>query len=251
MNLSAIILTKNEEVNIKRCLDSLQWVPEIIVADSHSEDNTVEIIKSYSNTKLVDTDWLGFSDTKTLAVSHATNQWILWIDADEECTPELEQSVKKILNNPAAQAYKIRRSNFFMGKQVKYSGWQNDWVIRLFDKNKCRFDGKPVHEELLVDGEIRAIKGLLNHYTYKDFAHYMQKFEEYTWLGAQRRLGKVKSVGFYHLVIRPKARFIRHYIFQLGILDGKVGLIISLLSAYNVFLRNLKLKQLIEGEKPS
>lgn len=249
MNLSAIILTKNEEVNIKRCLDSLLWIPEVIVADSHSSDKTTDIVKNYSNTKLVDTDWLGFSDTKTLAVSHATNQWILWIDADEECTPELEKSVKNILNNPSAEAYKIRRSNFFMGKQVKYSGWQNDWVVRLFDKNKCRFDGKPVHEELLVDGEVRSIKGLLNHYTYKDFAHYMQKFEEYTWLGAKRRLGKVKSVGFYHLVIRPKARFIRHYFLQLGILDGRVGLIISLLSAYNVFLRNLKLKQLIEGEK--
>lgn len=210
MNISAIILTKNVEATIKRCLDSLKWIPDIVVVDSHSDDKTVDIVKSYTKNKLVDTDWLGYSDTKKVAVSHVANQWVLWIDADEECTPELENSVKDILVNPCEQAYKIRRSSFFIGKQVEYSGWQNDWVIRLFDKNKCRFDGNYVHEKLLVDGKIKPIRGLLNHYTNKDFAHYMQKFGVYTWLGAQRRLGKVNSVGFYHLVIRPKARFIWH-----------------------------------------
>jgi glycosyltransferase involved in cell wall biosynthesis len=246
MKITAIVLTKNEEENVARCLKSLEWLPEVIVADSHSRDKTVEIVNTYKNTKLIDTDWLGFSETKSLAISHASNDWILWIDADEECTPELIIEISNLALNQAA--YKIRRSNFFMGERVHFSGWRNDWVTRLFNKNKCKFDGSSVHEKLLVDGECIKLSSLLNHYTYKNFAHYMQKFDEYTWLGAHNRLAKTKSIGIYHLLIRPKARFIRHYFLQLGFLDGKVGLIISLLSAYNVFIRNLKIQKLLDGE---
>ncbi|MGK0367943.1 MAG: glycosyltransferase involved in cell wall biosynthesis, partial [Thermoproteota archaeon] len=197
-NLSVILITKNEEKNIKRCLDSLTWVNEIVIADSHSTDQTIQIINSYSNTKIIDTDWLGFSDTKTLAIKHTTNDWILWIDADEEITQELRSEIESLsassTNSNATSAYKINRANFFMDKRVRFSGWQNDWVTRLFKKSEVKFDGKAVHEKLIVTGAVKKLSSKMNHYTYQGLNHYMLKFEEYTLLGAQKRMDKIKRV---------------------------------------------------------
>ncbi len=250
MKLSAIVICKNEEKSIARCLDSLNWVDEVVVADSHSSDKTPEIVKSYPNTKLVDTDWLGFSQTKTLAISHATHDWILWLDADEEVTAELKLEIEsKLKNEPKAVAYKIHRRNWYMGQEVKYSGWQNDWVSRLFRKDKCKFDNKEVHESLIINGDEKKLKSRLNHYTYTNLEDYLEKYNKYNLLSARDKFSKTGKVNFYHLLLKPWLRFFRHYILQRGFLDGKLGIVLCTMSGVSVFFRYVKIWRMQNGEK--
>lgn len=249
MKLSAIVICKDEEVNIKRCLDSLSWIPEVVVVDSHSKDQTPQIAKSYDNVKFIDSDWLGYSKTKTLAISHTTNDWILWLDADEEVTAELKEEIIKTLNDLSFSAYSIHRLNWFMGNVVNYSGWGKDWVFRFFNKNKCKFDDKNVHESLIIEGETSKLKGRLNHYTYKNFNDYITKFHKYNELSAYDKAPKTTKVNGYHLFIKPIFRFFRHYILQLGFLDGKVGLILSSMSGISIFFRYVKIYRIQNGEK--
>ena len=250
MNLSAIIICKNEEKNIKRCLDSLRWVPEVIVADSHSSDKTPEIAKSYSNVKFVDTDWLGYSKTKTLAISHTTKDWILWLDADEEMTPELHNEIERLMREEMRFAgYSVHRRNWYMDREVKFSGWQNDWVTRLFNKHECKFDDNEVHESLIIEGETTKLKSRLNHYTYTTLEEYLEKYNKYNMLSAKDKFAKTGKVNFYHLLIKPWLRFIRHYILQLGILDGKLGITLCTMSGVSVFFRYVKIWRMQNGEK--
>ncbi len=251
MNLSAIVICRNEEANIARCLKSLEWVPEVIVADSHSTDKTPEIAKSFSNVKFVDTDWLGYSKTKTLAIENSSNDWILWLDADEQSTDELKNEITALLeqDNSSAIAYNIHRRNWFMEQEVKYSGWQNDWVVRLFRKDKCHFDDKHVHESLLIDGQTSKLKQRLNHYTYTTLEEYLGKYNKYNLLSARDKFAKTGRVTLYHLLFKPWLRFFRHYILQLGFLDGKLGVTLCTMSGVSVFFRYVKIWRMQNGEK--
>ncbi len=247
MQISALVLTKNEETNISRCLASLEHVDEILVVDSGSTDRTKDIAKVFSNVKLLEVEWEGFTQTKINAIKQAKHDWILWVDADEELSKQLKLELMSLeLKNPK-EVFEVRRQNYFMDTKVLFSGWQNDWVVRIFNRNETSFHSKTVHERLDFSGSKTRLKNLLNHYTYKNLQIYLEKMDSYTTLGAKDRLGKVK-VRPYQFAIKPLARFIRHYFLQLGILDGKVGLIISLLSAHSVFLRLLKTYRLQLGE---
>ncbi len=247
MQITALVLTKNEESNISRCLASLEHVDEILVVDSGSTDRTKEIAKVFSNVRLLEVKWEGFTQTKINAIKEAKHDWILWVDADEELSNQLKLELLQLKLNDPKSVFEIRRQNYFMDTKVLFSGWQNDWVVRIFNRNEASFKEKQVHERLDFHGEKIRLKNLLNHYTYKNLKIYLEKMDDYTTLGARDRLGKVK-VRPYQFAIKPFARFIRHYFLQLGILDGKVGLIISLLSAHSVFLRLLKTYRLQLGE---
>ena len=131
--ISAVIITKDEEKNIERCLKSLDWVDEIVVVDSGSTDKTIEICKKY-NCTIVYSDWLGFGRTKKLAVNTASNDWILSIDSDEEVTPELRNKIKEILTNPEFEAYRVKRKSFYLGKMINHCGWGSDYPLRLFNR---------------------------------------------------------------------------------------------------------------------
>ncbi len=253
MNLSVIIITKNEERNIHRCLESLKWAPEIIVADSHSSDQTPEIAQSFGNVKLIDTDWLGYSKTKSLAIENTSHDWILWLDADEKVTDELKVEIEKLFESPddlkKFSAYKIKRRNWFMNQEVKYSGWQNDWVVRLFRKDKCHFDDKHVHESLEISGDVGKLKSCLNHYTYTNLEDYLEKYNKYNLLSARDKFSKTKKVNFYHLLIKPWLRFMRHYVLQFGFLDGKLGITLCTMSGVSVFFRYVKIWRMQHGEE--
>ncbi|MBT4360547.1 MAG: glycosyltransferase family 2 protein, partial [Candidatus Marinimicrobia bacterium] len=142
--LSITIITKNEERNIRRCLDSIQWAEEVVIVDSGSTDQTLAICKSY-NCRIIHTEWLGFGKTKQLAVNETTHDWVLSIDADEVITPELQSAIQSVLKNPKADGYQIKRESFYLKRKIKYSGWQNDYPLRLFNKRKGQFNDAPVH----------------------------------------------------------------------------------------------------------
>jgi glycosyltransferase involved in cell wall biosynthesis len=238
--ISFLLITKNEAHNIAACLDSLKWAKDVIVLDSASTDQTVQIAKSYANTQVHEVEWQGYSETKQNGIQYAKHDWIFWIDADERVDEELKQFLVNFNPTHDEDVVEIKRLNYFLGKAVHFSGWQNEWVVRLFHKNKSRFDGKEVHEKIEFSGQSYRSKGQLHHHTYKDINHYFSKFQQYTDLGANQKLKQGKRVSFLDLVLKPHFRFFRHYWLRFGILDGKVGLIVSVLSALGVFVRDLK-----------
>ena len=242
--LSVIVTTFNEAANIAACLESVKWADEIIVVDSFSTDETVAISQQYTS-NILQRKYSGPSDQKNWAIPQAQHDWVLILDADERACDGLKNEITTLLQQEVLKdAYWIPRQSFFMGKKIRYSGWQGDAVIRLIQKNKCRYNDQQVHEEIITDGiKVGRLNNKLQHYTYKNLQHYLAKTERYAEWSAQDHLKKTPRVTLYHLWLKPLFRFIKHYFFQLGFLDGKVGFIISAIMAWGVFLRYAKIQE--------
>jgi hypothetical protein len=169
----------------------------------------------------------------------------LLLDADERITPELKEEVIAILkSNPDISGFWIPRINYFMGKRIRFSGWQGDKVIRLFKRDACRYEQKHVHAEIITKGEVSKLKNAISHNTYVSLEAMQNKLDRYAQWQAKDYDGRTGQITPYHTVIKPFVRFIKHYIFQLGILDGKVGYIISSLQANAVKMRYHYLKKI-------
>ena len=252
--ITGIIPTFNEEVHIKEAIESLKWCDEIIVVDSFSTDKTVEIVKSFPNVRLLQHEYEHSAAQKNWTIPQASNNWIFLLDADERPTPELVKEVQGILKDGTKNSgFWIYRRNNFMGKRINYSGWQSDKVIRLFKRDECQYENKHVHAEVISKGSISILKEKLIHYTYKDLTSYLKKADRYTTWGALDRYHKFqkqgRNIGLAYLIFRPFGRFIRHYFWRLGFLDGTHGFVVSALAAHNVFIRAVKIWRLQSGEK--
>ena len=244
---SVIVITKNEEDNLTRCLESVKWADEIIVVDSESIDATVEIAKNFG-AKVFVKKWEGYGAQKNFAIDKTTNDWILSIDADEEVSPELHEEIKKIIQNPGNYvAFKTPRKLIFQGKFLRRGGCYPNYQIRLFHKDKAKFNLDFVHEKLVVNGRIGLLKGSLLHYSYNDLSDYFDRFNRYTTLDAQKRFSKGKKFYFWYY-IQPLLRFFNMYFLRLGFLDGSRGLIWAILSSFYNFAKFQKLKELWEGK---
>lgn len=241
--ISAVIITLNEEKNLERCLKSLAWADEIIIVDSHSTDKTREIAKKFTD-NIWEMDWQGFGPTKEFARQKAGNAWVLSIDADEEVTPELKEELLKAVQNDSLVGYLIPRKSLFLGKWVKHSGWYPDYVLRLFRKESGQFDKALVHEQVQIKGEIGYLKNPLQHYTYPNLEHYFKKLRRYTTLAPQELYQKGNRAYPWDLIFRPPATFFKMYLIKLGFLDGWQGLVLAVLSSYQVLIKYLKLLQL-------
>ena len=200
MKISVIITTFNEAENIQGVLQSVDWVDEIIVVDSLSTDSTIELAKDFP-TKILQRKYSGPADQKNWAIPQASHEWVLILDADERVTNELKNEIVTLLQqSPAKDAYWIPRQSFFMGKKVRYSGWQSDAVIRLIKKEKCRYENVQVHEEISTKNiQVGRLKNKLEHYTYKDIDHFLAKMQRYSVWSAQDHFAKTPRVTFYHL----------------------------------------------------
>ena len=246
--ISALIPTFNEEHNIAEAIDSVSWADEILVVDSFSTDSTVEIAKN-KGAKVIQRTYEYSASQKNWAIPQASHDWVILIDADERITSNLKTEIINVVkNNLPYCAFWIKRQNHFMGKKIRFSGWQGDKVIRLFRKDRCVYEDKNVHAEMICDGKVGILKEKLIHYTFKDIHHYLEKWDRYSTWGANDRFSKGKSVNFYHFTFKPIFRFIRDYFFKLGFLDGLTGLIICVLSGMSVFIRSLKIKDLRESD---
>ncbi len=249
--ISAIIPCFNEEVNIKDAIESCLFADEIIVVDSFSTDRTVEIIKEYPQVKLLQHEYIHSAAQKNWTIPQAMHDWIFLLDADERTTPKLIKEVKKIVaQNPVEVAFWIGRDNYFMDKKLNHV-WKGDAVIRLFRKSKCQYEDKHVHAEVLAQGKVGRLQNKLIHDTYKGKgleAHLVKGMRYTTW-AALDRVDKIKKVTLYHLLIKPFFAFLKRYVLQLGVLDGKPGFIISCMGAWNVFIRNVKVWRMHQGEK--
>lgn len=239
--ISALAITHNEESNIENYIKSLSFADEIIIVDAFSSDKTVEIAKKH-NVTLVQREFDNFSAQKNYAISLAKHDWVTFFDLDEIISEALAEEIKNtVKSEPTAKAFKIKRNFYFMGKKLKYSGFQTDYVIRLFHKNHCKYNGKLVHETIETTSVVKRLKYTADHYTYKSFDDYNLKLTKYSKLKALELFRKNKRPNLYHFLFRPWYRFINQYVFRLGLLDGKEGFIVCYLSGFAVFKRYIQL----------
>ncbi len=251
IKISSIIIAKNEELNIRRCIESqLKCIDEIIIIiDEDSSDKTLEIIQTFPGVKYYILKWKGYAETKQYAVSLTSNDWVLWIDADEELTHGLSEEIIEFKNkSPEYTAYSIPRKAFFLGKWIEHSGWYPGRVTRIFDKNEVMFNEKDVHENLVVKGEIGELNHDINHYTDPSINHYFVKFNKYTTLAAEELFNNGKTSTISDLILRPLFIFIKMYIIRKGFLDGMQGFILAVFSSAYVFTKYCKLWELSKNK---
>lgn len=241
VKITALAITLNEAHNIEAYIESLWFADEIVIVDSFSTDKTVSLASKYGKVTVFQRVFDNFSAQKNFAISKAKNDWVTFFDLDEEITAALANEIVETLKNPTAAAYSVKRDFYFMGKRIKYSGLQNDFTVRFFNKNHCRYNTNLVHETLEVDGKTEILKNSLPHHTYKSFDDYTSKMHKYSALQAEMLFAKGKKPNYYHFLFRPFYRFWNQFIFRLGILDGKEGFVLAYVSAFSVFKRYVNL----------
>jgi len=230
--LSIVILTNNSEKHLKEVLKSASFVDEIIIYDNGSEDNTIQIAKQFTNVKIViDKNWEGFGIQKQKAVKKAKNNWIFVLDSDEIITEKLQKEILKTIKNPKFDAYFVPRLNNFFGKWMKHTGLFPDYSIRLFNKTKCKFNNRKVHESVEAKNT-GYLKNYFLHYAYDNIEEFINKQNRYSSLGAKPN--KFKAI------ISPYWTFVKLYFLKLGFLDGWNGFVVSKLYAEYTFWKYIK-----------
>ena len=245
MKISAVIITHNEEANIEAALLSLAGIAaEIIVVDSHSTDRTVKLARKHTD-RIFERNWTNFSDQKNYGDGLAVHPWILSLDADERLSPELRAEIGARLDDePDCGAFSMPRKVYYLGRWIKHSGWYPDRKVRLFRKDRARWEGAYVHESLVVAGEVRKLKGDILHYTYKNIADHLGRMNRFSDLGAQKLYAEKKKCRWYHLLLQPFGRFVKSYVLKRGFLDGFAGMVVSVLNGYGIFIRYAKLREI-------
>lgn len=241
--LSVALITKNEETNLRRTLESIKWADEIIVVDSGSTDRTVAICREYTDA-VINQDWQGYARQKNVAIDRTSGDWILSLDADEPIEPALAEEIRAIIASPdALDGYRIPRKTIFLGKWVKHGGWYPDYNLRLFRRGKGRFQERAVHEAIRIEGTVGNTRHAIEHHTYPDIASYMTRINSYSSLAvdvmADRGISRFKA-SWVMILMRPLLTFIHKYVFRLGFLDGKHGLVLNLFHSCYVFAKYAK-----------
>jgi len=237
--VSAIVTTFNEAGHIAACLESLAWCDEILVVDSHSTDATREIARSYPGVTVVERPYYGAASQKNWAIGRCRHDWVLILDADERVTPELRREIEAVLASPpAAKAFTIRRRTFALGRELRYSGWQHDRVVRLFRRGAARYPNRRVHADMQTLEPPVLLGAALDHHMVESLDEYADRTRRYaSWGAAQLWRDGRRRAGAWELAVRPAWRFFRTYVLQLGVLEGVRGLVMCGIPAWGTFLK--------------
>jgi glycosyltransferase involved in cell wall biosynthesis len=242
--LSLCVITRNAAGQLADCIASASFVGEVVVVDSGSTDDTVEIARR-CGARVIVQSWLGFGPQKNFAVAQATHDWVLCLDADERVTPELGAAIRNTLAAPpAAAAFAVARRNRFLGRWLRHGEGYPDWVVRLFDRRRARWTDDVVHETVRADGAVARIEGDLLHASAESLDAYLAKQNRYTTLQAEAMHMRGERAGLVRLVISPLARFVRYYVVRLGFLDGVAGLVHIAIGCFASFMKYAKLRAL-------
>jgi glycosyltransferase involved in cell wall biosynthesis len=249
MNISAIIITRNEENNIAGCLASLGFADEIIVVDSGSTDRTREICERNPKVRFhVDTHWEGYGVQKNRALDLATGEWILSIDADETVTSELAEEIRRILQRPTCDGYIMKRKNLYRGRWIRHSGWWPDHILRLFRKGRGRFSNRLVHESVVLDGAQGRLENCIEHHSFRNVGDFFRKAENYSSLGARLMFERGETTSAMNALFKSTLTFFKTLVLKRGFLDGSAGVLIAFSNAMGVFYRHMKCLEL-QSEK--
>jgi glycosyltransferase involved in cell wall biosynthesis len=239
--LTVTVITRNEAANIAAALESVAWADEILVVDSRSTDETTAIARRLG-ARVLERDWPGFSAQKNFAAEQASHDWILSVDADERVTPELAAEIRTLLDSePPDQGYRVPRVSFYLGRWIRTTDWYPDHQLRLGDRRQAHWVGDFVHERLAVEGRVGRLRSELQHFPYRDLSQHLETMNRYTTLAARQMALEGRAVTAPALLARPLGAFIRNYVLHGGWRDGGVGLVISALNSYYVFLKFAKL----------
>lgn len=246
--VSVIVITRNEERNIRECLASARWADEIVVVDSGSTDATTKHAREFTQ-KVFERAWEGYAESKNFALSRVRNEWVFWLDADERITPELAGEIgMTVSGSPTHAAFSVPRKAFFLGRWIRHCGWYPGRVIRLFRRDRAEFSTDRVHERLIVKGSTGVLRSDLLHFTDPTLEHYFAKFNRYTTLAAEDLAVAGRRPSVVRMITNPVWTFLRMYVVRGGFLDGIPGLILCVLSAGYVFTKYAKLWELNNGK---
>lgn len=246
--LSVIIITKNEAQHIARCLESVKFADEIIVLDSGSSDNTVELCKTYTD-KVFITDWPGFGIQKQRALDKASGDWVLSIDADEQVNSQLRAEILQAMQNNNADGFEIPRLSSYCGREMKHGGWWPDYVLRLFKREMGKFSPELVHERIYVNGKIAKLNQPLLHEAFIDPEEVLHKINSYSTLGAQKLHKAGKKTSLSQAILKGLWTFIRTYFLKAAFLDGRQGLMLAISNAEGAYYKYLKLLELNNAQE--
>jgi glycosyltransferase involved in cell wall biosynthesis len=249
--LTVLVPCKDESPNICACIESFYEIAdEILIADSGSSDNTIELAQRYNKVRVVQREYRTSGDFKNWAIPMASHEWVLIVDADERITPDLcGEIVDELSRGAAFDGYWIFRDNHFMGHRLKYGDARRDAVIRLFLRDKGRYEGPSDHGEVKIStGKVGRLKNRMTHYSVWNYDQLLDKYHRYTTLQAQQWLEQGRDTSYFKLLVRPAFRFFREYILQGAILDGKAGLQTSWLAAFYCFSKQARLWELKHGK---
>ncbi len=242
--LTVIVPTFNEERNIRACLESVKWADEILVVDSFSTDRTLEIARPYAS-RVIQREYVNSASQKNWAIPQAAHRWVMIVDSDEQVSEPLEKEIRTLMaSNPPLDGYVVKRLNHFHGKPIRHGGWGRDRVLRLFDKEKGRYQDKHVHAGVEVRGRTGELSHPLLHDTFRGFDDYLRKINRYTAWGAEDLRQRGRRARAADLVLRPLGRFLKRYVIQMGFLDGAEGLMVTGIDAYVTFLKYARLWEL-------
>ncbi len=243
--ISACVTTFNEELNIARCLASLTWCDEVVVVDSLSTDRTVEIARQFTS-RVYQHQWLGYIGQKNLIRKMASHPWILFVDADEEISPELRDEIKAELarNGETIAGYRFPRMVNYLGRWIRHGEWYPDYKLRLFLKDRGRSGGQEPHDQVFVNGDVKTLRGHLWHYTYDDLHDHLETMNRFSSITAQEKFRAGAPFRWSDFVFRPQHRLLKAFVFRRGFLDGWRGMLIAMISAFGVAMKYAKLWEL-------
>jgi len=248
--ISACMITFNNERTVEKALKSVAaWASEVIVVDSFSTDATPQIARRYA-TSFEQRAWPGFRDQYNYCVAKARNDWVVFLDADEEISPALAAEMARRIEGDGGRfdGYIAHRRNFYLGRWIMHGGWVPDCEIRLFRKSKGGFEGG-LHANVKVSGAVGELRHFYHHYNYRDIGDQIDTISRYSKTAAEDMLREGKRFSWIDLLFRPPIRFIKEYLFKRGFLDGMPGLVIAVSTMYYVFIKYARLWELERSKR--
>ena len=243
-NLSVSIIASNEERNIARCLASVEKIAdEIVLVHNDTNDATVTIAKGYG-VKCFEFDWHGHRDQKNISLSKTLNKWVLCLDADEELSKEMTDSIVEVLKSKNLNdfdGYYFNRCSYFLGRWIKHGDWYPDRKLRLVKKSEAEWRGTSEHDKLSVNGKVKYLDGDLLHYSYPSMEAFVSKIVYFSNFHYQRQIKKQVNFKLIYVLVRPLWRFLRAYFLKFGFLDGFPGLFIAVSTAFATFFKHSRI----------
>ena len=248
--VSAVLITRNEEHNIREALESVLWADELIVVDAMSTDRTAEIARQLTP-RVIQRDWPGYVEQKNFAAGQATHAWIFSLDADERVSGPLRQEIEqwRRAEDESVKGFLIPRAAFFLGRWIRHTTWYPDEKLRLYHRDYGRWGGGRVHESVHLSVPPGRCRGELLHYSYRGLSDYIRRLELYSALAARDLEERGARAGLLSLTAHPFFAFVKNYLFKQGFREGIPGLVVSILASISVFFKYAKLWELQNKSK--